>query len=289
MNSWSAIAAVLQCPLCQENGEFRGRSFVCRSGHCFDLAASGYLNFQPPQSSSTYDRELFAHRRYVYAQGLYQPLLAELGEIISRLQPELGYKPCHGEERSDEAIQSPVAGDMILDAGCGEGYFAAALASRYPASKILALDISKTAVQMAAFKDSPVYWLVGDIGKLPLATASLDVVLNILTPANYAEFSRVLKPGAHVVKVIPGEQYLQEIRALTGLDAYRDTSARELFYSHYMEAIETELLYRQPLTPDQAEAVLQMTPLTRHVEFSGFDPSQLPEVTIHLHILNGQT
>ncbi|MDZ7835836.1 MAG: hypothetical protein U5K84_11455 [Alkalibacterium sp.] len=35
-----------------------------------------------------------------------------------------------------------------------------------------------------------------------------------MSPSNYEEFDRLLKPGGRVIKVIPGEDYLKELRAL---------------------------------------------------------------------------
>ena len=46
----------------------------------------------------------------------------------------------------------------------------------------------------------------------PFQDEQFDVILNILSPANYAEFTRLLKPGGLFVKVVPESGYLKELR-----------------------------------------------------------------------------
>jgi len=40
----------------------------------------------------------------------------------------------------------------------------------------------------------------------------VDARTDVLTPANYDEFRRVLSPDGMLVKVYPGQDYLREIR-----------------------------------------------------------------------------
>ena len=55
-------------------------------------------------------------------------------------------------------------------------------------------DISKDSVQIAA-KSEPdwaVNWFVGDLARLPIKDASMDILLDIFSPANYGEFRQFL-------------------------------------------------------------------------------------------------
>lgn len=47
-------------------------------------------------------------------------------------------------------------------------------------------------------------------------------MLDVLTPANYDEFRRVLSPDGVLLKVYPGQDYLREIRAARGMSAYEE-------------------------------------------------------------------
>jgi len=58
---------------------------------------------------------------------------------------------------------------------------------------------------------------VGDLRRLPFADGTFSAVLDVMTPANYDEFRRVLSPDGMLVKVYPGQDYLREIRAARGM------------------------------------------------------------------------
>ena len=55
-------------------------------------------------------------------------------------------------------------------------------------------------------------WFVADLKRLPVRSAAADVVLNVFSPADYAEFRRVLAPDGELLKVVPGPDYLREVR-----------------------------------------------------------------------------
>ncbi len=61
--------------------------------------------------------------------------------------------------------------------------------------------------------------MIGDLANLPLLDNSIDILLNLLSPANYQEFARVLKPGGLLIKVIPGSEYLKEVRQALQIQA----------------------------------------------------------------------
>ncbi|MDR1961398.1 MAG: methyltransferase domain-containing protein [Gracilibacteraceae bacterium] len=263
---WNRAGGLLQCPVCAQPGEIRAGSFVCFGGHCFDLAARGYLNFLPRRAGGPYDAALFQSRRAVYGRGFFAPVLERLAEIVrSAGRPEL----------------------TLLDAGCGEGYFAGALAqaSDLPSLTALALDIAPEAIRLAA-RTPGVYWLVADLSRMPLRAGIVDVLLNILTPANYTEFARVLAPGGLAVKIIPGPDHLREIRAAAGKAPYAAPPVKEIFAGRLALAGEEEMRYTLPATPEEAEHFLRMTPLTQDGRPSALAAPR--EVTVHLILLRGR-
>src|SRR5699024_12747076 len=100
-------------------------------------------------------------------------------------------------------------------------------------------------------------WLVGDLANIPLTDQSSHVVLNILSPANYMEFKRVLAPEGIIVKIVSRPNYLKELREVifTNSDkkAYTNGEIISLFkenfklvnnfrYSYFKEVEQTELM-----------------------------------------------
>ena len=72
----------------------------------------------------------------------------------------------------------------------------------YSEKTFYAFDISKDFVQITA-KSEPnwaVNWFVGDLARLPIKDASMDVLLDIFSPANYGEFRRVLSKDGVLIK-----------------------------------------------------------------------------------------
>ncbi len=47
---------------------------------------------------------------------------------------------------------------------------------------------------------------------LPFADQTFNAVLNIFSPSHYQEFQRVLSEDGEVLKVVPQENYLKELR-----------------------------------------------------------------------------
>ena len=101
---------------------------------------------------------------------------------------------------------------FIVDIGCGEGSHLSWLSKRVKAP-LCGMDIAKEGIHQASvhFGNQALFFL-GDLANLPFTDESCGTLLNILTPSNYQEFMRVLAPGGTFVKVIPGNDYLTELR-----------------------------------------------------------------------------
>ena len=123
----------------------------------------------------------------------------------------------------------------------------------------------------------------------PCQTA-LDTVLDVLTPADYAEFRRVLAPGGELYKVVPGADYLREVRAavsghLRGGDAY-DNGRVLTHLSQHAVILEHAVIHETfPLSQEQAERFLRMTPMTFSVPENALEARALDRITIHLELL----
>lgn len=270
----AGLLPTLRCPRCGEAFSLRDhRSLVCETGHCFDLSRKGYINLAPDhnQQAEKYDAPLFESRRQVLDRGFYAPVLEALERLIKD----------HGSMPGDPFT--------LLDAGCGEGAYARFLSAAFPAAQVLGVDLSRDAILAAAKSEGPVHWLVGDLKRLPVKNGVINTLLNLLTPADYQEFSRVLSPEGVLLKVIPGKEYLCQIRQgaqpLLKRGAYNNVLVLEHLSAHADILARETLQYTLPVSPQEAAAFLGMTPMTFGLTRSALSGFFFSEITIHLEIL----
>ena len=268
-----ASATAFACPICRENLTLVESSLKCENRHSFDLAKFGYVNLAPQiKQSANYDKENFQNRQQILEAGFYQAIL----EAVSNL------------------LASSKTATTILDIGCGEGFYSRKLQENHPEKTFYAFDISKDSVQIAA-KSEPnwaVNWFVGDLARLPIKDASMDILLDIFSPANYGEFRRVLSKDGILIKVIPTKNHLKEIRQkvqdqLTNKD-YSNQDIKEHFQEHFTILSSQTASLTKNITAEQLQALLSMTPLLFHIDQSKIDWSQLTEITIEAEILVGK-
>lgn len=268
-----ASASAFACPICQENLTLVESSLKCENRHSFDLAKFGYVNLTPQiKQSANYDKENFQNRQQILEAGFYQAILETVSDLLSN---------------SKNA-------KTILDIGCGEGFYSRKLQERHPDKTFYAFDISKDSVQIAS-KSEPnwaVNWFVGDLARLPIKDASMDILLDIFSPANYGEFRRVLSKDGILIKVIPTKNHLKEIRQkvqdqLTNKD-YSNQDIKNHFQEHFTILSSQTASLTKTITADQLQALLSMTPLLFHVDQTKIDWSQLTEITIEAEILVGK-
>ena len=268
-----ASATAFACPICRENLTLVESSLKCENRHSFDLAKFGYVNLSPQiKQSANYDKENFQNRQQILEAGFYQAIL----EAVSNL------------------LASSKTATTILDIGCGEGFYSRKLQESHSEKTFYAFDISKDSVQIAA-KSEPnwaVNWFVGDLARLPIKDASMDILLDIFSPANYGEFRRVLSKDGILIKVIPTKNHLKEIRQkvqdqLTNKD-YSNQDIKNHFQEHFTILSSQTASLTKTITAEQLQALLSMTPLLFHVDQTKIDWSQLTEITIEAEILVGK-
>ena len=268
-----ASATAFACPICQENLTLVETSLKCCNRHSFDLAKFGYVNLAPQIKQSTnYDKENFQNRQQILEAGFYQAILEDISDLLAT---------------------NPSA-KTVLDIGCGEGFYSRKLQESHSEKTFYAFDISKDSVQIAA-KSEPnwaVNWFVGDLARLPIKDTSMDILLDIFSPANYGEFRRVLSKDGILIKVIPTENHLKEIRQraqdqLTN-KGYSNQDIKDHFQNNFTILSSKTASLTKPITAEQLQALLSMTPLLFHVDQSKIDWSDLTEITIEAEILVGK-
>ncbi|MDG9467013.1 methyltransferase domain-containing protein [Streptococcus pneumoniae] len=268
-----ASATAFACPICQENLTLLETNFKCCNRHSFDLAKFGYVNLAPQiKQSANYDKENFQNRQQILEAGFYQAILDAVSDLLA----------------------SSKTTTTILDIGCGEGFYSRKLQESHSEKTFYAFDISKDSVQIAA-KSEPnwaVNWFVGDLARLPIKDANMDILLDIFSPANYGEFHRVLSKNGILIKVIPTENHLKEIRQkvqdqLTKKD-YSNQDIKNHFQEHFTILSSQTASLTKAITTEQLQALLSMTPLLFHVDQSKINWSDLTEITIEAEILVGK-
>jgi len=188
------------------------RRVVCPHGHSFDVARSGYINLlQPQERRSKQPGDAVAAvkaRRRLHDRGVTEPLLRGIAEILAAR-----------------------AGDIVLDAGCGDGFYLGGIAGR-AGCEAHGVDISTAAVDAAARRYPECEWIVANADRfLPYADGSFSIVMSITGRMNADEFRRILRDDGRLLVALPAPDDLIELRG-----AGRDRVARtvETFAGDFM-------------------------------------------------------
>lgn len=187
------------CPVCGEKLEISGKSYVCSNGHCFDLAKSGYVNLllskQHGKTTHGDNKLMLRGRRDFLEKGYYKPLCDKICETVVKFAEN---------------------GAVLLDAGCGEGYYtanvAATLERRNITAEMYGIDISKDAAELAAKRKTGVKFAAASVFHIPVISGSCDILLTMFAPYCGEEYRRVLKKGGIMIMAIPSRDHLWELK-----------------------------------------------------------------------------
>lgn len=243
----------IACPVCGERLHAAERTFRCSTGHTFDVAREGYVNLLLAQHRRSkdpgYSKQMIVSRRAFFEASHYRRLADEIADLI------VSYLP----RRSDR---------IVVDAGCGEGYYLRRLWARLAAADmersaaLCGIDISKHAIQAAARLDPNGLYAVAGIHRLPLPPATADVLLSHFSPVSGPEFARVVRPGGIVLIGEPGEGHLFSFKGLLYEAPAAHEPAQPLVGEPAFELVGTHRIrYEIALRgPGQVANLLAMTP-----------------------------
>ena len=171
----------------------------CPHGHHFDRAKEGYFNLLPVQAKQSKDPGdsplMVQARRAFLNSGHYKGFIDQTREMITQ-------------------ILNGRTAPVILDAGCGEGYYLNRFQT-HPAlaeASLVGIDISKHAIKAAAKSSRTISWLVASNRHVPFPDQSVDVILCAFGFPVWPEFQRILKPDGCVICIDPAETHLIELR-----------------------------------------------------------------------------
>lgn len=275
--------ALLKCPICDSSMEVQDlKSIVCSNRHTFDIAKQGYLNLMTNHIKTNYDRTLFeARRKVIVESSFFSPLNKAITTFINEYAP------------SKKEL-------TLVDMGSGEGSHLQNISNKLQSffDKTvtgIGLDISKEGILEAAKNYEDHIWIVADLAKTPLTDSMVDVMLNILSPSNYEEFNRLLIDDGIIIKVVPRECYLQELRQYfygeTEQKDYSNEKVIELFKEKFELVDQSMINYTSELDESALQSLVQMTPLTWGVEESDvkrFLESGISNITVDFDIMIGR-
>jgi 23S rRNA (guanine745-N1)-methyltransferase len=204
---------MLLCPVrnCHMPLASEERRLFCPRGHSFDVARSGYVNLlQPQERRSKHPGDTaaaIAARRRLHDDGVTEPLLQAISDMVA-LSPS----------------------DIVLDAGCGDGFYLASLA-RQAGCEAHGVDISVPSVDAAARRYPECEWIVANADRfVPYADRSFSTILSITARMNAAEFRRVLRDDGRLLVALPAPDDLIE---LGGAGRDRVVRTVETFAPHF--------------------------------------------------------
>lgn len=275
---------LFKCPVCgKEMNIVDSRSLACINKHCFDLSRKGYINLLLKANKSKYDKDMLESRNIISKSGFFDPMLQQINDFI------LKHISVTCSQRA-----------FVLDAGCGEGShlsrILAAIRNKSNAKlQGVGIDISKGGIRIATRDYAIIIWCVADLANLPFKDKEFDIILSILSPANYGEFGRVLKDNDILIKVVPESNYLIQLRRVffdkTDKEFYSNEQVMKLFTKNFYLIGNQRISYEVELDETSFNHLLNMTPLTWNVDRGKMQKAnkmRISKITADFRILCGK-
>ncbi len=204
------------CPICRCPMEMTedGKSVKCSGDnpknkrHSFDFSADGYLSFGATGGDS---KEAVAARRSFLRSTSHYKLAAEaIYHTVKRYVPEC---------------------KLLVDAGCGEGYYTSMLADLSECT--VGFDLSKFACLAGAKQarrdgKQGLLFATASVFELPMADGCADAVTNIFAPCAEEKYKRILRDGGYLFVVGAGKDHLMGLKRVMYEDVYENGPRADL-------------------------------------------------------------
>jgi len=176
--------------------------------HSFDFSADGYLSFGVTGGDSK--EAVAARRSFLRSTPNYKLAAEAIFHTVKRYVPDC---------------------KLLVDAGCGEGYYTSILADM--SESTVGFDLSKFACSAGAKqakKDgkNDLLLATASVFELPLADGCADAVTNIFAPCAEEEYNRVLKDGGYLFVVGAGKEHLMGLKKAIYDDVYENGQRADL-------------------------------------------------------------
>lgn len=241
--------SILICPVCKK-ALFQGeKRYICNNNHSFDISKKGYVNLLMSNASKEKrhgdDKAMICARTDFLDRGYYSPLAKE----VSRLATE------------HSVSSSPL---NVLECGCGECYYLNEVGKAFSENNVLAdlygMDISKEALPYGKKRNPLITLFTASVFKLPVNDESVDVALSIFAPLDMNEMARVVRKGGCVIKVIPLEEHLIQLKRELYENVYLNRPVVETNESFDIES-NKKLEYEFQLnSKEEIDSLFKMTP-----------------------------
>ncbi len=214
------IINILRCPKCNADMCVDETSIKCLGArsHCYDISSSGYVNFCPPNKSNGGDSKAAVRARSAFLNmGYYSTVARAMSDICRK-------------HVGDTAI--------VLDAGCGEGYYSQFFCR--DGMSVFGIDMSKFATDAASKRLSKdtgknFFFAAASVFDIPVTDSSCDAVINVFAPCAEKEFCRVLKDDGILLVAWAGERHLWGLKEVLYADAHINTERADM--PHTMQEI----------------------------------------------------
>ena len=191
-----------RCPVCKGKTEKNEKSYICENKHLFDISAEGYVNFAAAKKGvselSGDAADAIRARRSFLEKGYYKVLADALCKIINE---------------NAEKISS-----LVIDAGCGEGYYSRQIKQNCPKAEVYGIDLSKQGVKMAAKAEKNAEkknnYCVAGIFDMPFDDESAGAVVSVFAPVADEEFYRVIEKSGILIVACPGKKHLYGLKEM---------------------------------------------------------------------------
>ncbi len=240
------ITAALRCPICHMPMAVRETGSLLCTGprtHCFDFGASGYVNLSAPGQSGGGDSKQAVRARSQFLNlGHYRPIADGICTLLrTHLDGNKG---------------------LVVDAGCGEGYYSDRIAAEGYAT--VGVDLSKSAVDAAAKRAvaagrQNAFYAAASVYSIPLADGSADAVTNVFAPCAEQEYARVLKKDGILLVAHAGEEHLMGLKRVLYEQTHLNSARADL--PKDMEKID-ETRVRYSISVEGNESILHLFAMT---------------------------
>ena len=215
-NHQAIISQFFKCPVCGGRMQVTedGKSAKCDGEnpkgkqHSFDFSADGYLSFGVTGGDSK--AAVAARREFLRSTGAYATQAQAIVDAVKKYAPDC---------------------NLLVDAGCGEGYYTSMLSE--VSEHTVGFDLSKFACSAGAKQakrdgQSNLLFATASVFELPLQDGCADAVVNIFAPCAEEEYCRVLRDGGILILVGAGKNHLMGLKKVIYDNVYENGERADL-------------------------------------------------------------